>query len=292
LTEVVLSNLSKNVIKQEKNPMKKHLLIAISSLIVLITLGTLAWYLISPLFINKTVDEAFTFEIPSQEAVAQMSETEIQKMEAEFVAAIPSEVELDQMSEANRQAVATRVMEAALAMPAHEMDELMPTEIQAAETETEVAEAQSAEERTVEAQATEEETTEVQPTEAEVTEDQAPEPQFIQPVVVLQGQFKDADSFHKGSGTGTIYQLPDGSHLLRLEDFTVTNGPDLHVLLASSPSPTGRADLGDYVDLGSLKGNIGNQNYEIPAGTDLSQFKSVVIYCKPFHVVFSTAALG
>lgn len=262
--------------------MKKPLLIAISSLAILITLGTLAWYLISPLFINKTVDEAFTFEIPSQEAVAQMSKTEIQKMEAEFVAAIPSEIELDQMPEANRQVVATKVMEAALAMPTDEMDEPMPTEIQIAEAETEA----------VGTQVAEEETTEVQPTEAEVTEDQAPEAQAIQPVVVLQGQFKDAGSFHKGSGTGTIYQLPDGGHLLRLEDFTVTNGPDLHVLLASNPSPTGRADLGDYVDLGSLKGNIGNQNYEIPADTDLSQFKSVVIYCKPFHVVFSTAALG
>jgi len=275
--------------------MKKRLLINISSLIVLITLGILAWYLISPLFINKTVDEAFTFEIPSQETVAQMSKTEIRKMEAEFVAAIPSEVELDQMPEANRQVVATKVMEAALAMPTDEMDEPMPTEIQAAEERT--VEAQATEEETTEVQPTEAEVTEdqapeAQPTEAEVTEDQAPEPQAIQPVVVLQGQFKDADSFHKGSGTGTIYQLPDGSHLLRLEDFTVTNGPDLHVLLASSPSPTGRADLGDYVDLGSLKGNIGNQNYEIPAGTDLSQFKSVVIYCKPFHVVFSTATFG
>jgi hypothetical protein len=79
---------------------------------------------------------------------------------------------------------------------------------------------------------------------------------------------------------------------LRFEDFSVTNGPDLHVLLAVDPAPASREDLGDYVDLGSLKGNLGSQNYEIPPGTDLSQFKSVVIYCVPFHVVFATATLG
>ena len=56
--------------------------------------------------------------------------------------------------------------------------------------------------------------------------------------------------------------------------------------------PADRDELGDYIDLGSLKGNIGNQNYEIPAGTDLSQYQSIVIYCQPFHVVFATATLG
>ncbi|MDH3600540.1 MAG: DM13 domain-containing protein [Candidatus Tectomicrobia bacterium] len=48
----------------------------------------------------------------------------------------------------------------------------------------------------------------------------------------------------------------------------------------------------DYMDLGSLKGNIGSQNYPIPAETDIVPFKSVVIYCMPFHVVFSTATLN
>ena len=66
----------------------------------------------------------------------------------------------------------------------------------------------------------------------------------------------------------------------------------MHVLLARDPVPSSRDDLGEYLDLGSLKGNVGNQNYEIPSGTDLSQFKSVVIYCVPFHVVFATATLG
>ncbi len=113
------------------------------------------------------------------------------------------------------------------------------------------------------------------------------------PTIVGQGQFVDADSFHQGSGQATIYRLPDGSHVLRFENFQVTNGPDLRVLLVRHPAPTGRDEImQDYIDLGPLKGNIGNQNYEIPANVDVSEYQSVVIYCQPFHVIFSTASLG
>lgn len=111
------------------------------------------------------------------------------------------------------------------------------------------------------------------------------------PVAVASGQFEDADSFHQGSGTATLYQAA-AEQLVRLEDFEVTNGPDLVVLLSRHPAPRTRADLGeDYIDLGSLKGNIGNQNYSVPAGVDTTGYRSVVIYCKPFHVLFSTATL-
>ena len=60
------------------------------------------------------------------------------------------------------------------------------------------------------------------------------------------------------------------------------------------PNPEGGSDIheGDYIDLGKIKGNIGNQNYPLPAGVDPSMFNSVVIYCKPFHVVFSVASLN
>ena len=127
-----------------------------------------------------------------------------------------------------------------------------------------------------------------------VMEEALPEPVVnTEPVAVLQGQFQDADSFHQGSGDAAIYQLPDGSHVLRFENFDVTNGPDLHVVLSGHPAPASHDDLGpDYIDLGQLKGNIGSQNYEIPADVDLSQYQSVVIYCMPFQVVFSTATLG
>ncbi len=110
-------------------------------------------------------------------------------------------------------------------------------------------------------------------------------------VLVSEGQFRDADAAHRGSGRAAIFEQGE-QRVLRLEDFEVTNGPDLHVLLVANPNPTSSADMGDYIDLGSLKGNIGNQNYEIPSDVDLSLYQSVMIYCVPFHVVFSVATLN
>ncbi|MEE8376553.1 MAG: DM13 domain-containing protein [Acidimicrobiia bacterium] len=112
------------------------------------------------------------------------------------------------------------------------------------------------------------------------------------PIALVSGQFEDFDSFHNGSGTATVYDLEDGSLVLRLEGFGVTNGPDLHVLLVPDGDPGGRDDVTGYVDLGELKGNIGDQNYNIPAGIDIDGYGSVVIYCQPFHVIFSVASLG
>ena len=111
---------------------------------------------------------------------------------------------------------------------------------------------------------------------------------------VKQGEFRDADSFHRGSGQATIFATPDGLHLLRLENLDVTNGPALHVFLSPHEDPTRSSEvkLAGYVDLGPLKGNRGNQNYPIPDGVDVSVINSVVIYCKPFSVVFSVATLG
>ena len=113
------------------------------------------------------------------------------------------------------------------------------------------------------------------------------------PVAVATGSFKDADSFHRGKGQATIYRGGDGALLLRLEELDVTNGPDLHVVLSphEDPDRSDEVKLEGYVDLGNLKGNRGNQNYPIPAGVDVSIFSSVVIYCKPFAVVFSVATL-
>ena len=112
-------------------------------------------------------------------------------------------------------------------------------------------------------------------------------------VALKTGNLMDADSFHKGSGAATIYRGPDGSYLLRLEDLAVTNGPDLHVILSPHASPKSRNEVHapGYIDWGKLKGNRGNQNYEIPDGVDITAFQSVVIYCKPFSVVFSVAGL-
>lgn len=196
--------------------MKKQILVVIGVVVAIVGGGAVAWYLASPLFIDRNVDESFPLEAPGQEERAQMLEEEPRSVPTQ----VPDTVE----------STAGKILE-----------EEMPAD--------------------------------------------------DQPVLVSQGQFQDVDSLHRGSGTAKIYQLPDGRHVLRFEDFSVTNGPDLHVLLANSPSPTGPSDLGQYADLGKLKGNLGNQNYEIPENIDLAQFQSIVIYCLPFHVVFSVAAM-
>ena len=112
-------------------------------------------------------------------------------------------------------------------------------------------------------------------------------------MVLKEGNFRDADRFHKGAGRTTIYRGPDGSHLLRLEDFNVTNGPDLHIILTPDSDPQNREGVhaAGYVDLGSLKGNVGNQNYPLPDDVNIPSLGSVVIYCAPFHVIFSVAPL-
>ncbi len=124
------------------------------------------------------------------------------------------------------------------------------------------------------------------------TEEQAM-PEMTDPVILSNGSFIQIDAVHGAEGMATIYQLPDGARVLRFEDFRSTNGPDLHVILSAAPDPRTHDALGEnYVELGRLKGNVGNQNYEIPAEVDLTLYQSVVIYCQPFQVVFSTASLG
>ena len=107
------------------------------------------------------------------------------------------------------------------------------------------------------------------------------------------GRFRDADSFHKGSGAATVYRLPEGEVVLRLEDLKVTNGPDLRVIVTPNEQPENSADVQQegYIELGKLKGNIGNQNYPFPDGADPAAFNSVVIFCKPFQVIFTVAEL-
>lgn len=117
---------------------------------------------------------------------------------------------------------------------------------------------------------------------------------LLAPEALRSGQFRDADSFHTGTGTATIWDLGNDERALRFEEFEVRNGPDLRVLLAVHPDPMGRSDVQDdgFVELAALKGNIGNQNYDIPPDIDLSMYNSVVIFCWPFQVVFSVAPLG
>ncbi|GHH91128.1 DM13 domain-containing protein [Streptomyces capillispiralis] len=102
---------------------------------------------------------------------------------------------------------------------------------------------------------------------------------------------------HSTSGTVKLVRLPDGSHVVRLENLDTSNGPDLRVWLTDAPVREGRAgwhvfDDGAYVSLGKLKGNKGSQNYTVPADVDPSAFSSVSIWCDRFDVSFGAAELG
>lgn len=178
-----------------------------------------AWFFVSPLFIDRAVDEEF---------LTEGGRVDLDKLMA--------------MSSIERDAKRQRIMDAASAAPDETMAESMPSGVLR---------------------------------------------------VLAQGRFVDADIVHKGTGRATLYELPDGSHVVRFEDFRTTNGPALVVYMARHPSPTSASDVTDegYLSLGKLKGNVGNQNYPVPRGTDVAEYNSVVIWCELFNVLFSPAAL-
>lgn len=180
------------------------------------------WFLVSPLFIDRSVDEDFSF-------VADNGQIDMQA-----IMAMPEEKRLTMKSE---------IMDAAAGAPDRAAVETMPT---------------------------------------------------AAPVAIAHGSFVDADAIHKGSGRATIYALANAQHILRFEGFRTTNGPDLVVYLAKHASPTNADHVteGGYLKLGKLKGNVGNQNYPIPEGTNVAEYNSVVIWCELFGVLFSPAALS
>jgi len=238
----------------------KKLLIAI----VLVAILAGAWYLISPLFIDKVVDEAF----PTISEDMTQEELEKKIMEEH-----PTDPEvLAAMTEEEKEAMERKIVEEFAKIPPKVMDEELPTPEPA--------------EPTVGAQ-------DPAPKEGEAeSEDQEPEPEPVvaEPTELASGSFQDPDKYHKGSGSARIFELADGSQVLRLENFSVTNGPDLRVYLTNQSNPT-KGQVKSGLQLGKLKGNIGNQNYSIPSGVDGSTYGAVVIYCEPFSVIFSTASL-
>jgi hypothetical protein len=110
---------------------------------------------------------------------------------------------------------------------------------------------------------------------------------------LLTGRF--SGEVHKTSGRATVFQQADGSRILRLSNFSTSNGPALHVLLIDGHNAGASKDfsLGSIpsVDLGDLKGNQGDQDYRIPNAENLQQLNTVSIYCERFHANFGTAPL-
>ncbi|HEV3469147.1 MAG TPA: DM13 domain-containing protein [Pyrinomonadaceae bacterium] len=112
-----------------------------------------------------------------------------------------------------------------------------------------------------------------------------------QPVALARGGFHGVA--HETQGLATVYQLPDGKKTLRLTDFRTSNGPDVQVYLvaAEDASDNETVTRAGFVTLGALKGNIGDQNYELPADLDLAKYRAVTIWCRRFGVNFATAPL-
>lgn len=114
-----------------------------------------------------------------------------------------------------------------------------------------------------------------------------PEPQLQ---TLSKGRFEDIE--YQTTGSAAVIELPDGTTVLRFEDLDTQNGPDLKVYLSEAPADADPSTHDDnFVDLGALKGNKGDQNYDVPANVNLSKIQSVVVWCKRFSVGFGVAPL-
>jgi hypothetical protein len=113
-----------------------------------------------------------------------------------------------------------------------------------------------------------------------------------EPMVLAKGDFRGLA--HETKGVAAVHQLGDGKRILRLTNFETSNGPDVHVYLVAAEVAKDNATVkqAGFIDLGSMKGNKGDQNYEVPADADLNTYKSVSIWCARFGVNFGAATLG
>jgi hypothetical protein len=106
---------------------------------------------------------------------------------------------------------------------------------------------------------------------------------------VATGSF--VDLAHPGEGRATVIDLADGGRVLTLTDFVTDAGPDLRVYLTEQ-DPTAGGGIGEFVDLGALKGNVGDQQYGIPEDVDLDALSNAVVWCRAFAVGFTAAPLA
>jgi hypothetical protein len=112
-----------------------------------------------------------------------------------------------------------------------------------------------------------------------------------EPKVLAAGNFHSGA--HETKGKATIYALPDGKRFLRFTDFETSNGPDVNIYLVAARDAKDDATVKNagFITLGPIKGNKGDQNYELPSGVDLGKYQAVTVWCKRFSVNFGTAPL-
>jgi hypothetical protein len=127
-----------------------------------------------------------------------------------------------------------------------------------------------------------------QPTASPARPTASPQPTPFVARRVASGSFSGTDEFHFGRGTASIIETAPGTFTLRLEAFSVRNGPDLYVYL--SPVADDYAD--GALEVGKLKATDGAFGYELPAGTDPADFASAIIWCKQFSHLFAVAKLA
>jgi hypothetical protein len=111
------------------------------------------------------------------------------------------------------------------------------------------------------------------------------------PQTLVVGQFYGI--LHPTAGTATVYRMEDGTRVLRFTSFSTSNGPDVHVYMVAADDAKDAATVqqAGFIDLGILKGNVGDQNYTLGADLDLAKYRAVSIWCKRFSVNFGAAAL-
>lgn len=117
----------------------------------------------------------------------------------------------------------------------------------------------------------------------------APDAEPTGPVVLASGTFTSRD--HETVGTASLVQLEDGSRVVTLEDLRTSNGPDLYVYLDDDPADAEALAFDDGLDLGPLRGNVGDLVYAVPPDADLTGLDTVVIWCDRFSHVFGAADL-
>ena len=107
---------------------------------------------------------------------------------------------------------------------------------------------------------------------------------------LASGQFKGYA--HETQGNADVFKV-NGKRVLRLTNFKTSNGPDVHVYLVAAPDAKDDATVKNagFIDLGSMKGNMGDQNYDVPESADLAKYQAVTIWCARFNVNFGTAPL-
>ena len=112
------------------------------------------------------------------------------------------------------------------------------------------------------------------------------------PMKLASGEFHSGA--HETKGVATVFQSGEGKRILRLTNFATSNGPDVRVYLVAAPDAKDSETVkkAGFIELGTLKGNIGDQNYDVPANADLAKYRAVTIWCARFAVNFGTAPLS